>query len=62
MKGDETDEIIEELFESLLQSYKKSLEEPMRGTNFVPCSIDLLYYNLQKVDLKRSRSYIYSPE
>ena len=34
----------------------------MRGTNFVPCSIDLLYYNLQKVDLKRSRSYIYSPE
>ena len=62
MKGDETDEIIEELFESLLQSYQKNLEEPIRGTNFVPCSIDLLYCSLQKVDLERSRSYIYSLE
>ena len=34
----------------------------MRGANFVPCSIDLLHCNLQIVDLKRSRSYIYSLE
>ena len=62
MEGDETDEIIEELFESLLQNYQKNLEEPMRGSEFVPNSIDLLYYHLHKVGLKRSGSYIDSPE
>ena len=62
MEGNETDEIIDELFESLLQNYQKNLEEPMRGSEFVPDSIDLLYYHLQKVGLKRVRSYIYSPE
>ena len=41
---------------------KKKIEEPMRGSEFVPDSIDLLYYHLQKVGLKRSGSYIDSPE
>ena len=30
----------------------------MRGSKFVPDSIDLLYYHLQKIDLKRGGSYI----
>ena len=34
----------------------------MRWSKFIPESIDLLYYHLQKVDLKRSGSYIDSPE
>ena len=34
----------------------------MRESEFVPDSIDLLYHNLQKKGLKRSRSYIDSPE
>ena len=42
--------------------FKKNLEEPMIGSEFVPDSIDLLYYHLQKVGLKRSGSYIDSPE
>ena len=49
MKGKKIDEIIEKLIESLLQNYQKNLEEPMRGSKFVPDSIDLLYYHLQKV-------------
>ena len=49
MKGNKIDEIIEKLIESLLQNYQKNLEEPMRGSKFVPDSIDLLYYHLQKV-------------
>ena len=52
---------LEELFESLLQNYQKKLEEPMRGSEFVPDSIDLLHYHLQKVGFKRSGSYIASP-
>ena len=34
----------------------------MRGSKFVFDSIDLLYYHLQKIGLKRGRSYIDSPE
>ena len=41
MEGNETDEIIKELFESLSQNYQKKLEEPMRGSKFVPDSNDL---------------------
>ena len=32
MMGSETDEIIEELFESLLKRYQEGLEESMRGS------------------------------
>ena len=34
----------------------------MTGSEFVLNSIDLLYYHFQKIDLKRGRSYIDSPE
>ena len=33
--GNETDEIIKEIFVSLLQKYKKELEEKMRGRKLV---------------------------
>ena len=35
--------IIDELFESLLQKYKEGLEEPMRGSEFIFDSVDLFY-------------------
>ena len=43
MMGSETDEIIDELFKSLLQNYQKDLEESTSGRNFVFNSVDLLY-------------------
>ena len=46
MMGNETDEIIEKLFESLLQNYQKYLEKSMRGSEFNFDSTDLLYYHL----------------
>ena len=62
MMGSETDEIIDEIFKSLLQNYQKDLEESIRS-NFVFDSVDLLYYYLQKTSPKRTRSsYIDSPE
>ena len=60
-KGNKTDEIIKKLFESLLQDYQKKLEEPMRASEFVPDSIDLLYYHLTSLNRKGS-SYIDSPK
>ena len=62
MMGDETDDVIEELGKSLLQNHKKDLKEPMRETKFVRDSIDLLYYHLQKIGLKRGGSYTDSPK
>ena len=62
MIGNETDEIIEKLRESFLQNYQKHLEESMKKSEFVRDCIDLLYYHLQKIGLKRGRSYIDYPE
>ena len=62
MIGSETDEIIEDLFESFLQKYQEELEESMRGSKFVYDSFDVLYYNLNKVSLSRGGSYIDSPK
>ena len=55
MMGSETDEIIEDLFESFLQKYHEGLE-------FVYDSVDVLYYNLNKVSLSRGGSYIDFPK
>ena len=41
--GNETREIIEELFKSLLQKYQEGLEVKMRWSEFVFDSVDLLY-------------------
>ena len=60
--GSETDEIIEELFESFLQLYQETLEESVRGSEFVFDSVDSLYYNLNKISLSRGGSYIDSPK
>ena len=57
-----TDEIIEELFESLLQKYQKALDETTKGTGHVFNCVDALYYKLHKRCLKRGGSYIDSPE
>ena len=56
--GSKTDDIINELFESLLQNYQKRLEELMRESEFIVDSVDFLYYHLQKISLKRDGSYI----
>ena len=61
MMGNETDEIIKEL-KSLLQNYQKHLEGSMRASEFIFDSVDLLYYYIRKVGLKRSESYTDSPE
>ena len=59
----ETNDIIEELCESLLQKDQERSEESMRGSEFIFDSVDLLYYNLQKISLNRKgSSYIDSPK
>ena len=54
LMGCETNEIIEQLFECLLENYQKDLEEPMRRSDSVFHSIDLLYYHSNKISLNRT--------
>ena len=56
MMSSETDKTIEELFKSLLQRYQKGSEESVKGSDFIRDSVDLLYYQLQKASLKRTKS------
>ena len=58
----ETDEIIEDLFDSLLERYQKGLEESLQGSEFVFDNVDSLYYKLREISLNRGRSYIDSPK
>ena len=54
--GEETDDIIDELFESLLQRYQKAKEESnKKGSEFVFESVDLMYYHLHKISLRRGK-------
>ena len=43
--SNETNVIIEEMCESLLQKYQEGLEESIRASEFTFDSVDLLYYN-----------------
>ena len=61
MMASETNDIIIELIDSLLQKYQEGLRV-MRGSEFIPNSVDLLYYHLQNRSLKKSGSYIKSFE
>ena len=55
LMGSETNDIIKELFESILQKYQEGLIEKMRESEIVFDSVDLLYYQLHKISLKRPR-------
>ena len=62
MGGFNTNEIIRDLFNSILRRYQGSLHESMRGSEFVFDYVESLNYIFHKVDLKRSGSYIETPE
>ena len=60
--GNETDDIINELFKSFLDNYQKEEQIMRRGSDFIFESIHLLDYLLHKISLKRGKPYIKSPE
>ena len=56
MMGSETNNTIYELFESLFQKHQEGLEESIKGHKLIFDSVDILYYNLQKINLNRKGS------
>ena len=53
MINDKSNEVIEELFQSLLSSCQIRLETSMKGTDFVFDYVHLLYYKCHKVNPNR---------
>ena len=62
MNCSDTDEIIKELFKSLLQRYQENLQEKMRGSDFAFDDVNFLYYDFNKISINKGGSYIDSPK
>ena len=60
--GNQTDEIITKLLKSFLNNFQKEEKILKNGSNFVFESVKLLYCHIHKINLKRVKSYIQSPE
>ena len=61
MINDEADEVIKELFESLISNYQIGLEDSIKGSGFIFDYVDLLHYKCHKINPNRAGSYIISP-
>ena len=61
MFGDDNDDIIEQLFESLLKKYEENLQNKMRGLKFEFDGANFLYCDFNKTGINRGGSYIDSP-
>ena len=62
MFRDDNDDIIEQLFESLLQKYEEKLQNKMRGSEFEFGGVNFLYYDFNKTSINSGGSYIDSPK
>ena len=58
--GDDTNDVIKELFKSFLQRYQESLQEKTASSEFEFDGVNLLYYNFNKISLNRVGSCIKS--
>ena len=55
-------DVVNELFKSLLSKYRDALETSMKESDYIFDSVQLWYYKCHKVYFKRVRSYIDSPD
>ena len=61
--GSDTENVIDTLFNTLLQNFQSAQETSNeRGSEFIPDSVELLEYELHKIDIIRAESYIVSPD
>ena len=58
MPCDNVNEVVNELFESLLSRYQIGSETPMRGNDFIFYSVQLLYYKCCKINFKRGIHHV----
>ena len=61
--GSHTEDFINTLFITILQRFQQAQETSNdKGSEFIPESLELLYYYFQNINIRRAESYIMSPE
>ena len=61
--GSDTENVIDTLFNTLLQNFQRIQETSNeRGSEFIPDIVELLEYELHKIDITRAESYIITPD
>ena len=61
--GSDNENVIKTPFNTLLQNFQRIQETSNeRGSEFIPDSVELLEYELHKIDIIRAESYIVSPD
>ena len=61
--GSNTENVIDTLFNTLLQNFQRIQETSNeRGSEFIPDSVEVLEYELHKIDIIRAESYIASSD
>ena len=61
--GSDTEDVIDTLFNTLLQRFKHAQETSNNeGSRFIPENVELLYCHFQRIDIRRAESYIMSPD
>ena len=56
MNGSDMDEIMKELFRSLLQRHQENLQKKMEGSDFAFDGVNYLYYDLNKIGISKGGS------
>ena len=62
MTNNKANELIEELFQSLLSRYQIGLETSMKCNDFILDSVHILYQRCHKINFRYDRSYINCPD
>ena len=61
MIGSDTNEIVEELFELIIQKYQELMEYSTRNGGLILEVVELMNYDINKITINRGGSYIVSP-
>ena len=61
--GSDTENVTDTVFNTLLQNFQSAQETSNeRGSEFIPDSVEVLYYEFHKIDIIRAELYIVSPD
>ena len=59
--GSYTNEIVKELFESIIQKYQELREYSTNNSGLILEGVELMNYDINKITINRGGSYIESP-
>ena len=61
--GSDTEDVIDTFFNTILQRFQQAQETSNdTGSDFIPESVELLYYYFRKINIRRAESNIMSPD